>query len=894
MSLANILIKSPKKLKSFLNTIPIPIYAWQNRQNNLFLIDYNNAAYLETNGEIKNKLGSIASEYYKENIDLMRVLKECANKSTSISKDIKYFCNISNEVKSLLVKTDFIPPDFILVQTINRTKQNLLEQKAKESEEISHLITENANDILIMTNEKYEAEYVNEQALKNLLGYSKEEIIGFSGLDFIHPDDIKTALLSVKKGIEDGQAVTEIRYRHKEGYYVWMEAIGKTFTGIRGELKGIIILRDIAKRKSIEFKLKESEENYRLITEQSNDLIRVLNEKFEMEYVNEISLKNLLGYTKQELLGKNSSMLNHPNDYKKVRRFMVKLFKYGENTHETRIKHKNGNWVWVENKAKMFTDEKGDQKYLFISRDITERKKTEKALKESEEKYRHLFENSPYMIILINEKGDLIDFNQNTLKYLKDMNKNDLIGKNFLNLNFIPLKHIKKLKTIYKDLFHKGFSDTFEFQMDILNKNLIEPNLEWIEVQTAMVKVGDANLIQVIITDISERKKVEEKIRESEELFQKFFEESQDGVTLTDENGIIIKWNKEQERMSGIQKKDRIGQLAWEAFYRDMPEKYRTFKSYNLLKSILENFFKTGKAPWLNKLQEIDVQSADGSYQCIQLLPFSIRTKKGFMLGSINRNITEQKKIRQKLLESEEKYRVAYDQADFYKNLFAHDISNILFVINGSSQLCSLFLEDPEKAKDVKVNLTRIREQVMRAKLLIKNVQRMSEINSDKPVLKSIDICKSLTKCIKYINECYEGKSVEISVDSGITQIFVFANDLILDVFENLLINAIKHNQNSIKKITIRLTKEEKDGVQFLKMEFIDNAIGITNERKENIFQKGHKKDEYTKGMGIGLTLVKILIDRYHGFIWVEDKVPGDYSKGSNFILLIPLASSEN
>ncbi|MBY9010046.1 MAG: PAS domain S-box protein [Candidatus Lokiarchaeota archaeon] len=1044
MSLAKMLIKSPKKLKSFLNTIPIPIYAWQILRNNLFLIDYNSAAYVETKGEIKNNLGSIASEFYKDNIDILDVLKECTDKSPSISKEIKYFCSISNEVKSLLIKTDFIPPDLVFVYKEDITRKRHLEdqlkesqgmlrdankklrqrveektKKLKESERQYRLISENANDILIMVNETYETEYVNEQALKNLLGYSKEEVIGHSGLEFIHPDDIKTALLSVKKGIEKGQGVTEIRYRHKEGYYVWMEATGKTFTEEMGELKGIVVLRDITKRRSIELELKNSEEKYRLISENANDILLLTNEKYEIEYVNSQALQKLLGYSEKEVIGRFGLDFIHPDDVEKTIHSLKKGIEEGqglieirarhkkghfiwieatgktfnddmgvlkgtivlrditerksiglalkeseekyrlitENTHDLigvvnqkfkyeyinkkphlnilgyksndligksawrlihpddisnfitvlkdkekyneiildfRIKHKNGDWIWIRFKGSMFKTENNEEKILLVSRDITTRKKAELKLMESEEKYRHLFEKSPYMIILINEKGDIIDFNQNTLKYLIDISKNDLIGRNFLDLNFIPLMHMKKLKNIYKDLFRKGFSEPFEFQMDILNKNLIDPNLKWIEVQTAMVKVGDANLIQMIIQDISERKSWEEKIRESEEKFRKFFEESQDGVILTDENGIIIKWNKGQERIFGIKKTDIIGHPICDAFFMQIPEEQKTAETYELLQSTIENFFKTEKAPWLNKLEEVDIQKADGTYQCIQQLPFSIKTSKGCMLGSINRDITEDKIAEQKLLESEEKYHAAYDQADFYKNLFTHDISNILFVINGSSQLCSIFLEDPEKAKEVKVNLNRIRDQVVRAKLLIKNVRRMSEINTNNPLLKSIDICKLLTKCIKYINESYEEKSVEISVTSSSKQFFVQANDLILDIFENLLINAIKHNQNSIKKIIINVAKEEKDGVQFLKMEFIDNGIGITDERKEIIFQKGHKKDEYTKGMGIGLTLVKIIIDSYNGFIWVEDKVSGDHSKGSNFIILIPLVSLEN
>ena len=73
-------------------------------------------------------------------------------------------------------------------------------------------------------------------------------------------------------------------------------------------------------------------------------------------------------------------------------------------------------------------------------------------------------------------------------------------------------------------------------------------------------------------------------------------------------------------------------------------------------------------------------------------------------------------------------------------------------------------------------------------------------------------------------------------------------------------------------------------------MEFIDNGIGISDKRKEIIFQEGIESEKGTKGMGFGLSLVKKIIDKYNGKIWIEDRIKGDYTKGSNFVILIPMA----
>lgn len=114
------------------------------------------------------------------------------------------------------------------------------------------------------------------------------------------------------------------------------------------------------------------------------------------------------------------------------------------------------------------------------------------------------------------------------------------------------------------------------------------------------------------------------------------------------------------------------------------------------------------------------------------------------------------------------------------------------------------------------------------------------------------------------------------------------ANEFLLDVFENILHNAIKYNKNETIEIQINIFREEINKKKLIKLEFIDNGIGIFDENKESIFQKGYKRDKKVRGMGIGLSLVKKIIKSYNGKIWVENRIKDDYEQGSNFVILIP------
>jgi signal transduction histidine kinase len=257
-------------------------------------------------------------------------------------------------------------------------------------------------------------------------------------------------------------------------------------------------------------------------------------------------------------------------------------------------------------------------------------------------------------------------------------------------------------------------------------------------------------------------------------------------------------------------------------------------------------------------------------------------------LVGIARDITERKKAEERLLRSEKDTRHAYNRASFYKDLFAHDMNNILQNILGSAEIALLFLNDIDQLGNAKTKLKKIQEQVDRGANLVSNVQKLSMLDEVKSSFKPIDVLDTLNQVIKNMHEGYSEKSLDIRVDSPEKPLLVIGNELLIDVFENLLANAIRHNENSEVEIEIKLTQQEKDDKLFLRMEFRDNGIGIEDNRKDMIFERGYNGKKSVHGMGLGLSLVKQIISSYNGDIWVEDRVKGDHSEGSNFILLIP------
>ena len=235
-------------------------------------------------------------------------------------------------------------------------------------------------------------------------------------------------------------------------------------------------------------------------------------------------------------------------------------------------------------------------------------------------------------------------------------------------------------------------------------------------------------------------------------------------------------------------------------------------------------------------------------------------------------------------------YRKAFERANLYSYLVAHDVNNIFQVIRSAQELSSIHLNSCEKLNEMKELYEIINNQLTRGAKLVANVGKLSLIENGEDSLKKISINNYLEEAINYIKQSYQNKNVQIHLDIEDTEVFVNANDLLLDVFENILINSIRHNNNPTIEIYVKTSKVYSENQKAIKFEFKDNGQGIRDERKDKIFTQGKDIKKKSDGMGLGLSIVKKIIESYKGRIWIEDRIQGDFSKGSNFIFLIPEA----
>ena len=235
-------------------------------------------------------------------------------------------------------------------------------------------------------------------------------------------------------------------------------------------------------------------------------------------------------------------------------------------------------------------------------------------------------------------------------------------------------------------------------------------------------------------------------------------------------------------------------------------------------------------------------------------------------------------------------YQDAYYKTKCLEGLFIHDISNLFQIISNSIELCGSLLKEEVKKKDILEYFQLIAQQLTRGKKLIRNVRNLADLEEYEMVFEPVDVFSELRTAVNFTLISFPKREINVKITSDYEDLYAMANELLSEVFENIIMNSIKYNKKKVVQIEIIISKVDINSENYVKIEFKDNGIGIDDERKNTIFQEVHLKRRDSNGMGIGLSLVAKLIELYGGEIWVENRIGGDTTKGSNFIILIPFA----
>ncbi|MEF8847672.1 MAG: PAS domain S-box protein [Candidatus Thermoplasmatota archaeon] len=313
----------------------------------------------------------------------------------------------------------------------------------------------------------------------------------------------------------------------------------------------------------------KSEKKFEILFENAPDPYFIIDNHGKFIDVNKTSEK-LLGYSKKQLIGKNIKKLNiiPQSETKKVLKTLDQIRK-GKTKHpsEVTLLRKNNEKATVEIKA--IPIEVNNKNLIFgIARDITRRKQTEKALEESRDHFKTLFNTVVDPVMILDKKGKFLELTDRVKEYT-GYKKEDIIGKNFLNTKLLT----KKSKAICIKNLLKRMSgiDVKPYEVEALTKDgkkiLFEVNAEQITYQG---KPAD----MVVFRDISERKEAEKKIRQSEKTYRNLFTNAQIGLFRIDfKKGEILECNDQMAKMLGYKKRRELLKTNFHSKYKDINKK---------------------------------------------------------------------------------------------------------------------------------------------------------------------------------------------------------------------------------------------------------------------------------------------------------------------------------
>ncbi len=240
------------------------------------------------------------------------------------------------------------------------------------------------------------------------------------------------------------------------------------------------------------------------------------------------------------------------------------------------------------------------------------------------------------------------------------------------------------------------------------------------------------------------------------------------------------------------------------------------------------------------------------------------------------RDITERKR-------AEEELKAAKAQAELYLDLMGHDINNMHQIALGYLEMAKDLQADPAGNEFLDKPI----EVLQRSARLIRNVRKLQKLQDGVFLTDRMDV-RDMLASVQGEFGAVPGKTVTLNVNCN-EPCYVRANELLHDVFANLVSNAIKHTAGRAD-ISINLDRVRENGRDYCRVSVEDDGPGIPEDFKDIIFNRVLKGTLRAKGMGLGLYLVKSLVDSYGGKVWVEDRVPGDHTKGAKFVVLLPTA----
>lgn len=419
----------------------------------------------------------------------------------------------------------------------------------KETEERFHLLSDVTFEGIVL--HKNGIPYEVNKSFTRITGYSRGEVIGKNIIDLLVVEQDKESIR--QNIIKDYALPYVVRVRKRDGSVFHAEIEARNMTYKEQEVR-IAAIRDVSKKIEAESKLKESEEKFRTLVENANDLLFTVSPQGMFTYMSPNCLE-ITGRSVEEYIGSTIFDFLHPEDISSIQALLRQAILSGKKVSniEYRIQHKNGYFKWLlANGSPLFDSEGNLSSFIGIAHDVTARKNAEFLLKKSEEQNRSIIEALPEIMIELTADGIFTTASTSNPEQLflppeQFLNKNirDVMPPEFANL---------VMKNVKAALDEKNLQ-VFEYFLEM------KGSIRYFEAR--MNPKGDSHVIS-LLSDVTDRKNAEFKLKASEEQFKSLFENSNDAIFIHDSKGTVIDVNHRACEMLGYDRNTLIDKdISW-------------------------------------------------------------------------------------------------------------------------------------------------------------------------------------------------------------------------------------------------------------------------------------------------------------------------------------------
>jgi len=619
------------------------------------------------------------------------------------------------------------------------------------------------------------------------------------------------------------------------------------------------IYHDITEQKKAEIKLKESEEKFRAITNSANDAIILINNEGKIAFWNKAAQK-IFGYTEKEIIDKHLHSILPFSKYKEDANNAFEIFrKTGKgnvinNTIELQALRKNGEIFPMELSLSAIKI-KGLWNAIGIVKDITERKKNEQALIDNEEKFRAITEQSSEGITIADTKGNYVFVNSTFCKM------SGYTEEELLNMTVFDMKKNQNDANFSKKVGESGYM----FEIELKRK---DNSVYTAEISGDTINICGEQSIMGIIRDISERKKVEQDLIDSENNYKTLAENAIMSVVIHDFNGNIKYVNFKTLETFKIKDFKNIQNTKVLEFVH--PDYYE--HAEKALQDIITN--KTTHHSEQKFIRQ------DGKIIDVDVYGKMITYEKNKAIQITFTDITERKKAEQDLKIAKREAEAANKlKSEFLANM-SHEIRTPLNAIIGFSEILQNKLKDEKHITFIN-NIALSGNNLLK---LINDILDLSKIEADQLKIEkaACNIKDIINKVPLIFSEISKQKKIPINIDINeeMPQILKLDALRLEQIIINLVGNAIKFTDKGSISIIVNsnIFSDTKNGKHInLIIEVRDTGIGIQKNQLDSIFDsfrqvEGQNTRKYG-GTGLGLAISKKFAELMNGTLTVKSSV---------------------